>query len=475
MKTKTHLVWFRNDLRTIDNPALASACEDKQALVIAVFIATPEQWRQHHMSPRQAAFIYDNLLELQHALAELNIPLIYTQCQDFKESVSTIQTICLEYSVNTLFYNHQYEVNEQQRDIAVKQAISAQVECIGFDGHLFTAPLSIRNGQRKMYQVFTPFSKAFLQLFLQKQPTISPKPLPRQTSITNTPIPPFDYPMQPYKELVAGEHAALTQLTSFCKKQVAYYKQVRDIPSIDGTSKLSAYLAIGVISVRQCLQRLIIEHPFFWQYTDSGAFCWFNELVWREFYNHVLVAFPQLSKSEPYIPWTKHITWQNNTAHFDCWKQGKTGFPIVDAAMRQLNQTGWMHNRLRMIVASFLVKDLLIDWHWGEQYFISQLVDGDLAANNGGWQWAASTGMDAAPYFRIFNPTTQGERFDPNGEFIKYWLPELSNVPASFIHTPHQWADKTATFIDYPRPIINHKKAREQTLIAFTEAKNKVV
>ena len=469
---KTHLVWFRNDLRVIDNPALTEACSDPEAKVIALFVATPKQWQQHGMSARQAQFIYDNLNALQASLAALGIPLIYQQCNTFDESIPLIEQICVTQSVTTLFYNRQYEVNEQTRDAKLETRISLQTQCIGLDGNLFFPPLTILNGQQEMYKVFTPFSRAFLSKILRHPISVSPSPEKRSQTVKENNIPIFDYPMQSYDYFKAGEDNALTTLADFCREQVEDYAHQRDIPSIEGTSKLSAYLALGVISVRQCFYQLQLEYPLFWQNPSSGAFCWFNELVWREFYQHLLTAYPFLCKHKPFIKWTNAIHWNDNQDTFNRWKEGKTGYPIVDAAMRQLNQTGWMHNRLRMIVASFLVKDLLIDWRWGEQYFISQLTDGDLAANNGGWQWAASTGTDAAPYFRIFNPTTQGQRFDPEGVFIKQWLPGLSAVPSKFIHTPHQWAEKLGQFLDYPYPIVNHATARVKTLEAFTEAKN---
>ncbi|MEK2715535.1 deoxyribodipyrimidine photo-lyase, partial [Salmonella enterica subsp. enterica] len=237
----------------------------------------------------------------------------------------------------------------------------------------------------------------------------------------------------------------------------------------DGTSRLSASLATGGLSPRQCLHRLLAEQP---QALDGGpGSVWLNELIWREFYRHLMTWYPALCKHQPFIRWTKRVAWQENPHYFQAWQKGETGYPIVDAAMRQLNATGWMHNRLRMITASFLVKDLLIDWRLGERYFMSQLIDGDLAANNGGWQWAASTGTDSAPYFRIFNPTTQGERFDRDGEFIRQWLPALRDIPGKAIHEPWRWAEKAGVVLDYPRPIVEHKQARIATLSAYEAAR----
>ncbi|MDU7762193.1 MAG: deoxyribodipyrimidine photo-lyase, partial [Enterobacter asburiae] len=281
----------------------------------------------------------------------------------------------------------------------------------------------------------------------------------------------FDYPQQPFDETLfpADEKSAIAQLRQFCKQDAASYDARRDFPAIEGTSRLSVCLALGAISPRQCLNRLLAEQT---QALDGGAgSVWLNELIWREFYRHLMTFHPGLCKHRPFIGWTDNVKWQSNDKQLKAWQSGQTGYPIVDAAMRQLNETGWMHNRLRMITASFLVKDLLIDWRIGERYFISQLIDGDLAANNGGWQWAASTGTDAAPYFRIFNPTTQGQKFDADGEFIRRWVPELNGIPAKAIHEPWAWADKQRVKLDYPRPIVDHKQARVATLAAYEAAR----
>ena len=237
------------------------------------------------------------------------------------------------------------------------------------------------------------------------------------------------------------------------------YEELRDIPSIKGTSGLSPYLAIGAISPRYLLSVLLNNHPDLLTAEDSPEFSWLNELIWREFYRHLLFHFPDLCKHKCFKEKYQLTAWPNHLPYFKAWCEGKTGYPIVDAAMRQLNQTGWMHNRLRMIVASFLTKHLLIDWRWGEKYFMEQLIDGDLAANNGGWQWAASTGCDAQPYFRIFNPTRQSEKFDPKGNFIRKYLPELKEIPDKAIHSPHSYIKKHNLALYWPT-IVEHKEAR---------------
>ncbi len=470
----THLLWLRNDLRINDNSALAAACHDREADVLALFIATPKQWQQHSMSAKQATFIHQNLCELQQALAERGIPLHFHQCDDFAASVDYLRDFCKTHRVNALFYNYQYEINERERDAAAEKQLDEQgVTCQGFDDSLLLPPGSVQTGNNTTFKVFTPFSKAFLKRLQQGLPECHKAPEARRGAPLKSTkkIPAFDYPAEEPDEKLfpAGEPAALKRLRAFARQPVVDYPSERDAPASDGTSQLSAYLSTGVLSPRQCLHRIVTEH------TDAlkggKAFTWINELIWREFYRHLIVAYPALCKHQPFIDWTHHVSWQKESAHFDAWKAGKTGFPIVDAGMRQMNSIGWMHNRLRMITASFLVKDLLIDWRQGERYFMEQLIDGDFAANNGGWQWAASTGTDAVPYFRIFNPTTQGERFDKQGTFIRQWLPELKEVPDSDIHQPHVWAKKNNRKLDYPLPIVEHKAARKKTLDAFERAR----
>ena len=408
----THLVWFRRDLRLHDNLALAAACRDRSAQVLALYIATPEQWKAHDMAPRQAAFTCAQLNALQTALAEKGIPLLFYEVADFAASVDTIKSVCLQHDVSRLFYNYQYEINERQRDAAVEKSLP-QVVCEGFDDSVILPPGAVMTGNHEMYKVFTPFKNAWLKRIKDGIPECVSAPKMRDSGALDAP------------------------LTS--------------------------------ITPRQCLNRLLAEQP---QALEGGrGSVWLNELIWREFYRHLMTYHPALCRYQPFIHWTDRVQWQNNPTHLQAWKTGSTGYPIVDAAMRQLNATGWMHNRLRMITASFLVKDLLIDWRKGEQYFMSQLIDGDLAANNGGWQWAASTGTDAAPYFRIFNPTTQGEKFDRDGEFIRQWVPELRDVPDKAIHDPWSWAEKAQVTLSYPRPIVDHKQARLATLAAYEAAR----
>ncbi|AXF65730.1 MULTISPECIES: deoxyribodipyrimidine photo-lyase [unclassified Leclercia] len=466
----THLVWFRADLRIHDNLALAAACRDKHARVLALFIATPQQWHEHAMAPRQAAFLHAHLNDLQQQLADRGIPLLYAQVADFAAQGEKVAQLCAEHEVTHLFYNYQYELNEQQRDRQLERALQ-EVICQGFDDSVILPPGSVMTGDHKMYKVFTPFKNAWLRRLKEGLPECAAAPAAREGEKVTPSALDFDYPQQPFDTdlFPASEREAIARLRQFCQQGAGEYEAQRDFPAIEGTSRLSACLALGVLSPRQCLHRLLAEQP---QALEGGpGAVWLNELIWREFYRHLMTYHPDLCKYRPFIRWTDNVEWQSDDVQLKAWQEGQTGYPIVDAAMRQLNETGWMHNRLRMITASFLVKDLLIDWRAGERYFISQLIDGDLAANNGGWQWAASTGTDAAPYFRIFNPTTQGQKFDSDGVFIRRWLPELATVPDKAIHDPWIWADKQGVTLAYPRPVVDHKQARVATLAAYEAAR----
>lgn len=263
--------------------------------------------------------------------------------------------------------------------------------------------------------------------------------------------------------------------------RIDQYADQRNRMDLDGTSRLSPYLRFGMLSTRQAavtaLQARSADQN---ERSHEGADTWLSELIWRDFYFSILLHFPQVLRRS-FRSVYDGIAWRNNEEQFRAWCQGRTGYPVVDAAMRQLVQSGWMHNRARMIVASFLVKDLLIDWRWGEKWFMQQLVDGDPAANNGGWQWAAGTGTDAAPYFRIFNPVLQGKKFDPQGDYTRRWLPELANVPGKYLQEPwkmpREVQDKAGCVIgrDYPHPIVDHALARHSALAAYASARDRAI
>jgi deoxyribodipyrimidine photo-lyase len=466
-----NVVWFRNDLRTYDNAVLDSAVEHAirhNKALLALFIATPDSWQQHDMAMIKQDLIRRRVVQLTQELAALNIPLLATEGSDYKQ-VDTVFAQLGKDIVLNVFVQQEYEQRERQRDSQVEQRVlAAGGQFIRFDTQCIMPPGSVRTGQNDIYKVFTPFKRNWLAKLKQQGVQCYTRPKP----IKNNPIVMTGFaPMRPgdnsSHRWSVVEDDILQHLRAFCRQKVADYHTARDFPAIDATSHLSAYLAIGVLSAAQCIARLQMEAADNWQQEKTGAEIWLSELIWREFYKHILVAYPELIKHKPFQAETDAIRWSNNTALFKAWCDGNTGYPIIDAAMRQLNQTGWMHNRLRMISASFLVKDLHIDWRWGERYFMSKLIDGDFAANNGGWQWAASTGTDAAPYFRIFNPVRQSEKFDPQGDFIRLYVPELSKLQGKAIHWPHAAGGTNG----YCSPIVDHATARKYTLELFAEVK----
>jgi deoxyribodipyrimidine photo-lyase len=265
----------------------------------------------------------------------------------------------------------------------------------------------------------------------------------------------------------AGEQAALRRLGDFIRTRLARYHLDRDFPARDGTSRLSPYLATGTLSVRRCFEAVLAANGGEWDSGCTGATTWINELIWREFYVHVLQAFPGVSRYRALRPETEAIRWRAPGEDLRRWQQGLTGFPLVDAGMRELAATGWMHNRARMMTATFLSKHLLIDWRHGERHFMHELVDGELAANNGGWQWCASTGTDAVPYFRVMSPSRQALRFDPDGEYIRRQLPELAGCSTRALQTP---GHPELLVTGYPAPIVDPAQARERAMAAYRDA-----
>lgn len=468
------LVWFRRDLRTLDHTALKAALDSGQP-VVACFIATPQQWREHHMAPMQADLVARRLAHINRELHELNIPFLYAEVEQFNDCTSVISGWADLLNVSSVMANIHYEVNEQALDRQVSQTLNQSgISFERFHDKCVHAPTTVLNKQGDYFKVFTPFKRAWLQKFQvpivskpQVQDELSNKVLRVLEGKCFDDCFTFSYPRESSDHWFASTNDILKQLRAFVREYSDDYRVQRDFPAIDGTSQLSPYLAIGALSPRQCLARLYAEsaHP----YLSEGKATWLSEIIWREFYQHLLVFEPKLVKGKGFIDWEEKIQWSYDEQAFERWKTGTTGYPIVDAAMRHLNQTGWMHNRLRMIVASFLTKDLHIDWRWGEVYFMSKLVDGDFAANNGGWQWSASTGCDGQPYFRIFNPVSQGEKFDADGSFVRHWVPEIKRVPNKFIHKPWMW--EGFSLLDYHTPVVDHKVEREITLQLFKSAK----
>ncbi|QTM69241.1 deoxyribodipyrimidine photo-lyase, partial [Buchnera aphidicola (Hormaphis cornu)] len=369
----TNLVWFRNDLRIRDNPALYTACQDVKSLVIAIYIATPKQWETQAMSPKQALFIFKNLLYLKKKLGQFGITLYYHSSENFLTAVSYLIQFCIQHKVNNVFINCEYPIYERRRDLLLKKKLLInKIYLHEFHGNMLVSPETIKKKNGDFYHKYFAFKKCLIHYLKIKKNHLYSIPQKKQQHNNKTvKISSFEYPTETFNEILfpIGEEKALLQLKNFCKHQVSSYNYNRNYPSLNATSGLSAHLSIGVLSIRQCLFHLIKIYPNVLYLQEE--FLWINELIWREFFYYLIASFPYLSQNKPFLKWTLFIPWNDNTHYFNAWKKGQTGFPIVDAGMRQLNSLGWMHNRLRMITASFLVKNLLIDWKQGQKYFMS--------------------------------------------------------------------------------------------------------
>lgn len=469
------LMWFRADLRTRDNTALCAACAAASKGVLAVFTVCPKQWREHDWGDPRVGFLRRNLIELRAGLEDRNIALKIIERDAFKGIENDLIDLASEHHCNALFFNEEYEVNERARDARVAAAFTKAGHSVRtFHDQTVVAPGELRTQEDKPYTVYSPFKRKWYAYYNDGNAPKAQGLAKKQPEMVSTPdaIPDalgdFDSDSGRPDLWKAGEDHARARLRSFIEGRLDAYKEDRDYPSINGTSTLSPYLAVGAISPRQCIEAALESNKGQLDKGGKGPVHWMSEVVWREFYRQILVAFPRVSRHRAFNA-KYDIEWRTDDqakGQFAAWCQGKTGYPIIDAGMRQLNQTGWMHNRVRMAVAMFLTKDLLIDWRWGERYFMQNLVDADLANNNGGWQWSAATGTDAAPYFRIFNPTSQSKKFDSDGSYIRKFVDELSGVDDDSIHAP--WEHKSLfDDVDYPKPIVDHADARDRALKAF--------
>jgi deoxyribodipyrimidine photo-lyase len=457
----TSLVWFRNDLRTIDNPALFEARE--RGPVVAVFLLAQEQWQSHHVAPRRLSFLKKSLSLLQQDLLALNIPLLVRPAPLFADAAATITALARQWNAQRVFCNAEYPLNEQRRDRDVFKACrDAGIDFERHHGGVIVAPGTLRTQAQKPYTVFTPFKRRWLETLTPDAWTPLPVPEAQQkisgysaSDDTATLEAIASLPDHNIDQWPAGEAEATSRLHRFLDERVEDYQRLRDFPAREGTSQLSPYLSIGAISARSCLAAARRRNGIRLNVTpgqNKGLDTWVSELIWREFYRHVCADFPHISRGAAFKRETDRLRWRHDPEQFDRWREGMTGYPLVDAGMRQLKETGWMHNRVRMITAMFLSKHLLLDWRLGERHFMETLIDGDFAANNGGWQWSASTGTDAVPYFRIFNPTSQQKKFDPTRVYIDRWVPELRDGTADS---------------SYPEPLVDHAAARERALAFF--------
>lgn len=465
------LCWFRTDLRITDQPALAAASQDGNT--IALFIASPEQWHLHGDAPVKVDFWMRALHGLQSELASLNIPLKWLVVEQWSDVPAALLEFCQRYAIDHVHCNREHGVNERRRDRACYTLLDAHdIEMTGHHGGTLLVPGSVKTGSDGYYRVFTPFAKACRERLRTAPFCLSQRPVKQAIqSDSQADVLPATMPgwTAPSHNLQAGwpatSAAAHERLTHFVHTRISRYQEDRDFPAVPGTSTLSAYLAAGIISAGQCLHAAMQMNQGETDTGNRGITTWINELLWREFYQHLIFGFPTLSMHQPMRPDTNAVVWRQSPEDFNAWAEARTGVPIVDAAMRQLVTTGWMHNRLRMVVAMYLTKNLLLDWRLGEAFFMQHLVDGELAANNGGWQWSASTGADSAPYFRVFNPVSQSERFDPKGQFIRHWMPELASLSEREIHDPSPIVRRN---LQYPDHLVDLKSSRLRAIEAFS-------
>lgn len=465
MKT---VMWFRRDLRIQDNKALYYACENLGSdELVLLFQANPNQFIQD--SPNHQAF--------------------FSSVQHFKETIDQQAHLQIQYGEplelferlknelkdwNKIYFNEDTSGYGAVRDQeAIKFFHENEIESYAYQDAYLHGAKEIKKDDGDYYKVFTPYYKKWLEMIKETPLKVAYDAKTVYKKVL------FSKDEEKFKKMIEkipeqqisfGEESAEERLTKFIQADLEEYHQARDIPSLDQTSHLSRFLRTGEISMRTVWEKVQKVNK------SQSRTTFQKELCWRDFYNMIYTSFPN-QKDEPIQAKFKFVEWENDQEKFERWQAGKTGYPIVDAAMRQLKETGWMHNRLRMIVASFLTKDLLIDWRWGEKYFQQMLIDYDPASNIGGWQWAASTGTDAVPYFRIFNPTTQAEKFDKHGDFIREYLPELADLPDKYIHQPEKMTieqqEEYGVILDdtYPKPIVNHKERRKKALATYESSK----
>ena len=487
--TKSYGVhWFRRDLRVAGNPGLQASWKKHEGRVVGVFCFDKKFLARPDFSQNRFAFFLETLVALKAEMQALGSDLLVLDTgphESFTELLGAIKSHDLPMPT-TFSFNRDYEPFARARDHEIERLLRGQfgLEVEHERDHLLLEPHEISKPDHSPYQVYTPFSKVWMKKFETEEVQARVKTQNKGLSYLKSCIEgekverkfklswsdifknkiEFKDVLETYRKKnqtglkislpPAGSVNALKHLSQFKGDRLAHYDTARDIPGIPGTSQVSIFLKNGSLTTSQIIAYLSLK---------PGKYL--NELIWREFYYHILHHFPSV-ETETFQRKYAKIKWENDEKLFSAWCAGKTGYPLVDAGMRQLNETGWMHNRVRMVVASFLMKDCLIDYRWGEKYFMEKLLDGDLAPNNGGWQWAASTGCDAQPYFRIFNPVSQSERFDPAGDYIRKWVPELAHLSAKEIHKP--W--ESSRLGQYVKPIVEHSVQSKRAIALFKSA-----
>ncbi|KAI1323387.1 deoxyribodipyrimidine photo-lyase [Xylariaceae sp. FL0255] len=484
--------WYKMDLRTRDNRSLWEASEKAVKAgvpLICIYIVSPQDFDAHLTAPIRVDFTMRTLEILKQDLEALDIPLYVETVEKRKQIPKRIISLVKEWGANHLFTNMEYEVDELRREAKlIRMGLERGVNVEVFHDTCVVPPGALNTGSGKQYAVYSPWYRAWVghihnhpeALDTFDRPARNPSSTRNQnrfSSLFGCAIPEIpknkklsDDDAERYHALwPAGEQEALDRLEKFCEERIRKYGERRNFPADGATSSISVHLAAGTLSARTAIRAARDKNSTTKLNAGvEGIQTWIGEVAWREFYKHVLVHWPYICMNKPFKPEYSNIEWSYNTSHFQAWQTGHTGFPIVDAAMRQVQGMGWMHNRCRMIVASFLAKDLLLNWRIGERFFMEHLIDGDFASNNGGWGFSASVGVDPQPYFRIFNPLLQSEKFDPEGEYIRKWIPELRDVKGKAIHDPYgRGAGGQAKKSGYPEPMVVHKDCRERALTAY--------
>ncbi|KAL7657069.1 DNA photolyase phr1 [Aspergillus niger] len=478
--------WFKTDLRLHDNRGLQMAYQvarEHKLPLVGLYILSPEDLTAHLSSAPRVDLMLRTLELLRRDLSELDIPL-YMETQEKRNDIpQRIIDLCQEWGATHLFANLEYEVDELRREaklvrLCARNGIrfeAAHDTCVVTPGKLVSQ-------QGKQYAVYSPWFRAWCA-FLNENPEYlevadEPGSNPGDARKHFKTLFGCEVPVAPenkrlseeektrFRELYPeGEHEALRRLEAFLEEKANDYDDLRNTLAGRNTSVLSPYFASGSLSARTAVFQARKKNKGHLKRNQTGYTSWISEVAWRDFYKHVLVHWPFICMNKCFKPEFTNLAWSYNKDHFNAWCEGKTGYPIVDAAMRQIKHAAWMHNRTRMVVSSFLSKDLLIDWRRGERYFMENLIDGDFASNHGGWGFGSSTGVDPQPYFRIFNPLRQSERFDPEGEYIRLWVPELRAIEGAAVHDPYgRGAGDIAEKNGYPRPIVDHSESRDRAL-----------
>ena len=476
---QTAVVWFRKDLRLADNPALQAAVASG-AKILCIYIHSPEDEGDWPSGGATNWWLHQSLKSLATSLESLGARLDL-----FSGSAAKIlPKIISETGAGAVYWNRRYEPSIIARDTKIKNELTQKgITVQSFNASLLLEPHEVSNKQGRPFQVYTPFWKAFYERLIPRDTLPGPRKIPCAPSPKNT------VPLEKLKLIHKidwaagmrdfwdpGENGAMNRLREWIG-QAPQYGQLRDQTAEDGTSRLSPHLHFGEISPVRVWHH-VLDHFGLQSGSElsGGIGIYAKELVWREFGYHLLYHFPN-TPLEPLREDYSRFPWISDAKNLRAWKKGLTGYPMVDAGMRQLWHTGWMHNRVRMIVGSFLVKHLLLPWQEGAKWFWDTLVDADLASNTLGWQWSAGCGADAAPYFRIFNPITQGEKFDPSGDYVRRWIPELAQLPIEYLHKPWEAPPlllRSAGIelgTTYPKPVVDHAKARERALNALASLK----